>query len=352
MPRMRVTVALLFVATIAAAEPDDRAPAPSDLNAAFSFTWRAPDGCPSKSEVLARAERLVGHALTRASAGSPVELVATVQLQSDATWQLEVRSGPGGENRRVVTAGSCDELGDAMALWLALSTDPDYATRGAPGPAHEGEAYDARAAHEPAVSPRPESPVRATYPPAPTQGREFHADAPEMSRWQLAAPWRVSGGAAGAVWLGRLPGTAPGGAVHGALSRGEWSVGLELGLFPAERAVQHSVSADLSLATLAGTFGYALFDDVLTPYAGLELDLLHGVGRQVDRPASGNVWLLGFDAGLRVSYRVHRSLRLFVDGRGSVLAEQARFHVEPSTELFRPSRVGAQFGLGAELRLR
>jgi len=351
MPRMRVTVALLFVAATAAAEPVEPAPAPSDLNAEFSFTWRAPDGCPTKSEVLARAERLVGHALTHASAGSPVELVATVQLQSNAIWQLEVVSGPDGENRRVVTVGSCDELGDAMALWFALSTDPDYAMRRGPGPAHDAEARALREPGPAASSPlAPAAP--AAQPPVPSQAREVHVDLAEKSRAQLAAPWRVSGGAAGAIWLGRLPGAAPGVVARGSLSRGEWGFGLELGLFPAERVAQRSVSGDLSLATLAGTFGYALFDDVLTPYAGVELDLLHGIGRQVDVPASGNVWLLGFDAGLRVSYGVHRSLRLFADGHGSVLAEQARFLVQPNTELFRPSRIGAQFGLGAELRLR
>jgi hypothetical protein len=233
-----------------------------------------------------------------------------------------------------------------MALWIALSVDPDYATRGGPGPARAG---DPSVAREPVAS---APPVPRAPPAALVRTPELRADAAARPRAQSTAPWLVHSGVAGAVWLGRLPGVAPGGAVYGALSHNPWRFGLELGLFPAERVVRQGSSADLSLATLAGTFGYALFDETLTPYLGLELDLLHGAGRQVEHPASGNVWLLGFDAGLRVSSSVHRSLRLFVDGHASVLAEQARFYLAPDSELFRPSRVGAQFGLGAELRLR
>lgn len=346
MPRMRVTAALLFVAKLAAAEPELGAPGHS--NTEFSFTWSAPDSCPSKTEVLARAERLIGHAVTGTSPGNAVELSATVERQADETWQLEVRSaGAGGESRRVVSASSCDELGDAMALWIALSVDPEYAARGGPGASH---VVNPGVAPEPAL-PSPPVPEPPSRPPARTEP-PVPARAVGIPRTRLAAPWLVRAGAGGAVWLGRLPGVAPGGVVYGALAREQRVLALELGLFPPERAVHESLSADLSLATLSGTLGYALFDGMLTPYAGLELDLLHGAGRQIEHPASGNVWLLGFDAGLRLSSAVHRSLRLFVDGRASVLAERARFHVDPDTELFRPSRVGAQFGLGAELGLR
>jgi len=349
MPRLRVTAALLlFVAKLAAAEPDGPTLAPSAASTEFSFTWRAPESCPSQTDVLARAERLVGHAVTHASAGSPLELIATVEAQAGETWQLVVLSAaPGGESRRVVTAGSCDELGDAMALWIALAIDPDYAKRSGPGPAHVNPGVDRVPA-----SPPPPSSARAAGPAAPILAPAVRAPAVEMPVTPVSAPWLVSAGAAGVVWLGRLPGVAPGVAVFGSLSRDERVFTLELGLFPPERAVQQSVSGDLSLATLAGSLGYAFFDDSLMPYAGLELDLLHGVGQQVDHPASADVWLLGFDAGVRLSSAVHRSLRLFVDGHASVLAERARFHVEPNTELFRPTQVGAQFGLGAELRLR
>jgi hypothetical protein len=348
MARMRVTAALLFVAKLAAADPERAAPEPSHSNAEFSFTWSAPDPCPPKTEVLARAERLIGHPVTGAPPGNAVELSATVERQADETWQLEVLSaGPGGESRRMVSASSCDELGDAMALWIALSVDPDYAARGGPGPSRVVNPGGAR---EPAMPPRP-VPEPPSPPPAPTRP-PVPARAAGIAPTPLAAPWLVRGEVGGAVWLERLPGVAPGGVVYGALAHERRVLALELGLFPPERAVRQSVSADLSLATLTGTLGYAWFDGVLTPYAGLELDLLHGVGRQIEHPASGNVWLLGFDAGLRLSSVVRGSLRLFVDGRASVLAERARFHVEPDTELFRPSRVGAQFGLGAELGLR
>jgi hypothetical protein len=158
-------------------------------------------------------------------------------------------------------------------------------------------------------------------------------------------------GALGAVTVGRLPRAAPGGLVRAALARDELVFALELGFFPAQRVVKQAVSGDLTLATLGGSFGYALFDELLTPYAGLELAVLHGVGR-VDQPESHNVWLLAVDAGLRLSYPVQRRFRLLAGAQLSILAEQARFYVQPDIELFRPTRLGAQFGLGAELRVR
>ena len=340
MPRMRLAAALLFVTSMARA-------ASSDAQSNLSFAWSAPAPCPAKTEVLARAERLIGHPVARASLAAPVELVATVAPLSDASWQLEVVSGSQGESKRLVTAGSCDELGDAMALLIALSIDPDYATRTTSPQANAafGDVTSASSA-EPAASLPPAPKSAAVVAPARAALRD------EIPSPRAREPVHLALGALGAIALGRLPGVAPGGAVHAALTRDRLVFALELGLFPARRVVKETVSADLSFATLGGSFGYALFDDLLTPYAGLEIAVLRGVGRQVDQRESHNVWLLGVDAGLRVSYPVQRQLRLLAGAQLSILAEQARFYVQPNTDIFRPTRLGAQFGLGAELRVR
>src|SRR5882724_12589798 len=111
---MRLAGALLFVTSAAFAEPAVEASPPSAGDASFSFEWNAPTACPARSEVLARAEHLVGHSLARASGVRPIALLATVQQLSSSIWQLSVSSGPGDASNRAVTASSCNELGDAM----------------------------------------------------------------------------------------------------------------------------------------------------------------------------------------------------------------------------------------------
>jgi hypothetical protein len=348
---MRLAAALLFVASVAAAEPDSARSAASDAQSPLSFAWSAPALCPAKAEVLARAERLIGHPVARTPEAPPVGLVATVQPRSDATWQLEVLSGAHGESKRLVTAGSCDELGDAMALLIALSIDPDYAARAGAGPAPAG---NASCADVPAASPAEPTAPRSAVVQAQTSAARDAARGSRDAESSLPArePVHLAVGALGALALGRLPGVAPGGALRAALAQHRLVFALELGFFPAQRVVKEAVSADLSFATLGGSFGYALFDDLLTPYAGLEIAVLRGVGKQVEQPESHAVWLLGVDAGLRLTYPAQRAFRLLAGAQLSILAEQARFYVQPNTELFRPERLGAQFGLGAELRLR
>jgi hypothetical protein len=139
--------------------------------------------------------------------------------------------------------------------------------------------------------------------------------------------------------------------LRAALSQQAWALDAQLGWFPAEHVARQGLGADLSLATLSSSLGYAVFDGLLTPYAGLELDRLHGVGTGARSSTSGTIWLLGIDAGLRLGFPRRSTVRLLADAHLSALPEQARFHIDPSTELFRASPVGVQFGLGAEIRV-
>jgi len=358
---MRLAVALLLIASTAAAEPEAKPDAaalsvPNASDANFSFAWSAPPPCPTRAEVLARAERLIGHALTRAPGAQRVSLVGAIQALADANFELHAELGPRGEGERTVSASSCDELGDAMALFIALSVDPDYAARTSASPIAAGHATFADVPNAPPEDIpgfEPQTPARVEATPA-----EVHRVAPlpaahaEEPRVRSTTNAHFSLGALGAVWAGRLPGVAPGAVLRGAVALDQWIVALEGGWFPPEHVVNQSLGADLSLLTVGGSLGYSLFDGLLTPYAGLELDRLHGRGTHVTEPASGTVWLLGFDGGLRFAYPVRASLRIVLGGHISILQEQARFHVEPNMELFRPERVGAEFGLGAELRVR
>jgi hypothetical protein len=343
---MRLAGALLLVTSTALAEPAVSPNVGERVEARFAFEWLAPAGCPSRGDVLERAEQLVGHGLAPATSAPRVELSATVQSTAGSGWQLAVASGASGTSWRTVDAPSCDELADAMALLIAFSVDPEY----------EGRALNAGSA--PPQSRFGGTSREGTQPSSPASDT---AVVPAPARLQIHVMPRKeqpgsllqgSLGALGALWFGRLPGVAPGVVVRGAVSRQWFVFGLELGFFPQQHVAKHGVAADLWLATLGGTLGYELFDGVLTPYAGLELDLLHGVGSGVSAPASGQVWLLGLDLGVLLRYPVRPSLSLLVSARLSALSQQARFHIDPDVELFRPQPLGAQLGLGAEVTIR
>jgi len=343
---MRLAGALLFITSTALAEPAGTSARGDGADSRFFFAWNAPAGCPSRADVLARAQQLVGHGLVPATDSPSIELSATVESIAGSSWRLEVSSGPGGAGFRTVSAPTCDELGDAMALLIALSIDPDYQAR---APARSGAAGQASFSDIPAspASPSAPAPDRAAL-------RTPELAASRTKPTNTAAEPRVRGavGALGSLWLGRLPGLAPGVVLRGALAREPFVVALELGFFPKQHVATQGIAGDLWLATLGGSLGYALFDGFLTPYAGLQLDLLHGVGSDVSAPDSGEVWLLGLDLGLLLRYPAHRSLNLIMTASLSALPAQGRFYIDPDRELFRPKPVGAQFGLGAEMTIR
>jgi len=349
---MRVAGALLFFTTAAVAEPAVPVMDASVADRRFTFEWQAPDGCPTESAVLARAEQLVGHRLTPASGTPPIALFATVPSPVGSSWQMRVTSGAGAAGARTVNATSCDELGEAMALLIALSIEPDYVARPAAPSGASPSSVPPHAAFLDAPSAPEPPPLPAAPAPAPEPVRH---PAPRRSAASSARPESPIHGAvsgSGAVWVGRLPGVAPGGVLRGALLSEPFVLSLELGFFPMQHAEAQGVGGKLWLGTLGGSLGYALFGGLVTPSAGVELDLLRGVGQGVSTPESAGVWLLGLDGGVLFRYPPRSAVSVLAAGTLSVLAEQASFRIDPDVPLFHPARVGAQFGLGAELTIR
>lgn len=88
----------------------------------FELTWQVPPGCPSATEVTREIEELV--ATSAASAAVPI--VANASVASDRggfALTLALRDTEGTHFRRI-DAPTCDELGHAAALVVALAIDP------------------------------------------------------------------------------------------------------------------------------------------------------------------------------------------------------------------------------------
>jgi len=97
--------------------------AAAEQNRRFDLTWVAPTGCPNPGEVAREIDELVaGSSLTPAK--STIDAQASVSSdQGGFALVLTLRDAEGFHQRRL-EAPSCDELGHAAALIVALAIDP------------------------------------------------------------------------------------------------------------------------------------------------------------------------------------------------------------------------------------
>jgi hypothetical protein len=335
-----VGASLLLLVRTAVGEPS--APEHAGKHA-VALHWVAPESCPDSQSILARVEGLVGQALSE-SATVPFTVEMRASRNDLSVWTLNI-SFRGGENptSRTVTAATCDELADAAALFIALAIDPNLplATRPTAGTAGDGEpaaAAPAAAQVTPPAAPGPRAETRE----APGPKREL---APR-------APLRIHVGALEAIWFQRLPGVAPGLVLTTGLSRYRWRISAELGFYPKQHADAPTgrTGGDLWLASAELNLAYSLPQNriELAPYLGFELELMHGVGTGQLRPEQGTTTIAAFSAGARLEYSVSRSWALLVRAKGSAPLNRPSFHTG-DTEVFRPSWLGVEVGLGAAI---
>ncbi|HVY32311.1 MAG TPA: hypothetical protein VHB79_37500 [Polyangiaceae bacterium] len=316
------------------------------------FEWKAPDGCSTREQVLAHAEKLLGRApeaaLTEALALS-AEISADPRKPNGGFQLLLSSRSATSTATRDVSADSCQELADAAALLLALTIDPNLK---ADAPAADGSFTDesnSAAPHtEAAAEPAPPNsePAGVGHAPALPASRDDERKRSERTHWLAGAELGLLNR--------RLPGVSPGALVHGGIAGRSWLWLLSVGFFPARHAgiAGSAAGGDLELGSLGTDVGYSFAFQSLgvTPLAGVELDWLHGSGSGVARPASADLLLIGFEAGARVGLGVSRSWTVLGQGLVSVLAQRPRFVLDGLGEVFRPEPWGVRFGLGAEWR--
>jgi hypothetical protein len=150
--------------------------AESDPASTLRLQWHAPPECPSSSEILAEAARLLGGP-PAPPAGETWTANATVTHRD--IWSVELELRTRGVQRRRLQARTCRGLADATALILALMIDPDAvaARSAASSAAEDGAASDAGesdaqlAAEAPVL---PEPPAGTAAPHAAASGSEEH----------------------------------------------------------------------------------------------------------------------------------------------------------------------------------
>lgn len=136
MNRLRLTI--LVAVQLAALTFGRAAVAQAEL-AVVALTWDVPDGCPSRTQVLARVGEIAAGHMANAS---HVEVDAKIVKANGYAITITIRRDGEVETRKA-TSSSCPALGEAAAIIIALALDSSHGA-GEPG--------------EPAVQMPPSSP--------------------------------------------------------------------------------------------------------------------------------------------------------------------------------------------------
>lgn len=144
--------------------------------AEIELTWRAPEGCPSGEEIIARYEALLS---TSPEGQGLMEADALITADEAGAWRLELVTRMGGyTDVRKLRAARCDELGEAVAMLFAVALEP---TLDEPARSKPPEPPDDEEPPPPPSTPPPaEVAVVVTTPPAkrettPPKRRPLHA---------------------------------------------------------------------------------------------------------------------------------------------------------------------------------
>jgi hypothetical protein len=98
----------------------------------FTFTWNAPEACPSRERVQMEIARLLGGAIEIAHED---DLDVRASVTHGIGWSVVLTTRVSGQlGRRSIEAPSCESVAEATALIVALMIDPDAVAAQAQGP--------------------------------------------------------------------------------------------------------------------------------------------------------------------------------------------------------------------------
>jgi len=110
-------------ALLALAVLGNAGPGHAEETGAFSLSWQAPAGCPSRDELRAQVARLLGGTIRVPHGG---DIRARAVVEHGQNWSLAIETESSGRpGQRAIEAASCQDLADATALIIALMIDPD-----------------------------------------------------------------------------------------------------------------------------------------------------------------------------------------------------------------------------------
>lgn len=309
---------------------------------AVELTWDAPPECPDAAAIL----RQVDEYAAQSDTPTHVQAEGRIAREQDDAYALELtlRDAEGEHLRRIVHP-SCEPLGRATALMVAVAMDPiavveTVAPRTEPDPLPEPKL-------EPEPVPEPE-PVTVFEPEPPP---------PRPKPRRRSATPRLALRAEAQLGVGIVPGPLAvgfGGAV-GLFGR-SWRAELEGAYWTRQRATVDGldgVGANLSLAYggARGCYVVGLSKVELPVCSGLEVGVMAGdaFGPGITNEPDSDVWL-GLPLSAGVLWAPVRAFALHARVEAAVSLRRPGFHLNNVGEVHRAEAVGARAVFGAEVR--
>ena len=270
----------------------------------FNLTWQAPAGCATEADVIREIDGLVANS---APAAQNITIAANASVESDHggfTLTLIVRDVEGSHGRRL-EAPTCEELGHAAALIVALAIDPALlATQSFPS------GTTTFTPTGPSVEPNTTQLPNAPSGPIPTAARaESPAPIviPDVAREPLF--WRL--GLTAFAGYRTLPGTNLGTGLFGAIQTKGLRLELAASSLTAEASSANAPgrSATFALYRIASRVCWLVTEKAWSagPCAGVELGRLSGSGHGVTYGKDPKQLWLGSTMGGLLELRVASS---------------------------------------------
>ena len=311
---------------------------------ALDLVWDAPQGCPSRENVLNRIE-------VRAPAHAAAWEAHAHVTRTASTYTLALSlHGPNAETaRREVTAASCEAIAEAAAVLIALALEPESTeqeTLEPPAAAISSEAKNPAARAQEASAPPQTSQPPATSETAPDT-------IPESSSHQLQLKFELA--LAASLGTGMLPGGSRFavrpelalrlGRVRAALGGAFWfSADSQAATYPRAQLSDHAWIGDVAL-------GFDLIDTRIAfePHLALEFGLHTLRTSGISTPAEARVSWAALGVGVRFAYRAWAGLGPVVELFGFAPLAPARFLVHTpagTVALFEPAPVALRITAG------
>ncbi len=307
----------------------------------FELNWQAPTGCPNGIEVIREIDELVANS---APPTVSTTIAANASIASDHggfTLTLTVRDAEGFHDRRL-DAPTCEELGHAAALIVALAIDPALLAN---HPEPRGTSPNAIQTL-PGAEPNPSLLPNASPPPIPIAA---HAESPAT----FTAPPSIAGteplfwrlGLSAFASYRTLPGVNLGTAVFGAIQGRMLRLEFAVSSLTAEKGNPPRLGATFALYRLAPRICWLVTEPTWSvgPCAGIELGRLSGHGYGVDNEKEPwGLWLAS-SLGALFELRLAPSslLGIFADAEVPWLHEPFSL---ADQRLFQPE-IAARFGI-------
>jgi hypothetical protein len=275
--------------------------------------WDAPDSCPSASSVEARIEQRLGRSLDPDVAATTS---ITVRLEhGQLTARLELAS-----EARALTAGTCDELADAIAIIVSRLAEEHALVHVAPMRILAAQDFIA--------------PV--------VVHRELAATA--------AHPWTLGVRLSGVSGIGIVPEVGLGAEVAISGRYNAWMGELAATKWLASGADGHAAShVDVGLGVTSARIGWRPEHHPLRAWLGAEVGSMDGTGTNLasSQPNSGRWFAAG--GGFGIGWPLTPWLRAVGSTEVLLAIERVKFAESNGTVLYAPSPISARATFGIEI---